>query len=270
MSDQRLAFIGAGNMASAMIGGLIQEGMAPEMISAADPDAGQLEHVRELGVRATSSNSDAARAADAVILAVKPAHVEEAIDSLRTMLAAPAPLFISIAAGVTTASLQKWLGPGVPVIRCMPNTPAKLRLAASALYAGEAVSATHKALAERIVSAVGIVTWLESDSQMNAVTALSGSGPAYFFYVMQALEEAGTELGLDASTSRALVAQTALGAASMAKDPAVDTKTLREQVTSKGGTTEAALRVLADHQLLDLVKRAVAAANERSIELSKT
>lgn len=270
-NDTTIAFIGGGNMARSILGGLLAEGGAPERLWVADPAPDQLARLREAhpGLHTTGENAEAASAADVVVLAVKPQVMREVAVALAAPLQARRPLVVSIAAGIRSRDLDRWLGGGLPIVRCMPNTPALVRSGASALYANSATSPKQRQLAERIMRAVGLTLWLEDEALLDAVTAVSGSGPAYFFLVMEIMEQAGVELGLPREAARLLTLETAFGAAKLALESREDAATLRARVTSKGGTTEAALEVLEAGGLQGLFSRALAAAARRSGELAE-
>jgi pyrroline-5-carboxylate reductase len=266
---RRLAFIGGGNMAAALIGGLTKRGLASERVVVADPSQDQLERlVRDFGVTAAADNASAVHGAELVILAVKPQQMRSVALGLAPSLSASPPLVISVAAGIPHAALARWFGPRVPVIRAMPNRPALNGFGATGLYAPPSVGAANRALAEMIMAAVSATVWVEHESQMDTVTALSGSGPAYFFLFMEALEAAAHERGLPKDVAHQLTLDTAVGAAQMARHSTESLATLREQVTSKGGTTAAALAVLDGAGLRAIVAHAVAAADRRSAELA--
>ncbi len=270
MNDPSIAFIGAGNMAAALIGGLIADGTPPERLIAADPDTERLRQLAaSAGIRTLEDNAEAVRAADVVVLAVKPQVLQQVAGGLAEAIQAHRPLVISIAAGVRSDTLQRWLGGGVALVRSMPNTPAMLQAGATALYATPEVDAAQREQAETVLRAVGLVRWVEDESLMDAVTALSGSGPAYFFLFMEALEQAGERLGLPADTARLLTLQTALGAARMAIESGEDPAELRRRVTSPGGTTERAIASFEADDLAGVVQRALSAARDRSVELSQ-
>jgi pyrroline-5-carboxylate reductase len=265
---RRLAFIGGGNMATALISGLIKRGIPADRFVVADPSQDQLNRlVRDYGIKVAADNAGAAREAEVVILAVKPQQLRSVALSLAPHLAG-APLVISVAAGIPHAALARWFGPQVPVIRAMPNRPALNGFGATGLYAPANVGAATRALAETIMAAVSATVWVEHESQMDTVTALSGSGPAYFFLFMEALEAAAHERGLPIDIAHRLTLETAFGAAQMARNSTESLATLREQVTSKGGTTAAALEVLDAAGLRAIVAHAVAAADRRSAELA--
>jgi pyrroline-5-carboxylate reductase len=264
----RIAFIGGGHMSSALVGGLHSRGAAPQDITVADPVAGQRQRLQfDFGVRVTSDNAAAVRDADLVVLAVKPQQMAEAARGIAAELASRPRTVVSVAAGIRLDNLRQWLGAGVPVVRTMPNRPALIGAGITAAYADADVGSTERAAVEQVLSAAGPLVWLEAESQMDAVTALSG-GPAYFFLLIEALEDAGVALGLPRSTARRLAVHTALGSGRMAAEGDDSPAVLREQVTSKGGTTAAALAVLEAAGLRDTVGAALAAAARRSNELA--
>jgi pyrroline-5-carboxylate reductase len=266
---RRLAFIGGGNMAAALIGGLTKRGLPGGRVAVADPSPDQLARlVRDYGVEVAADNAAAVKGAEVVVLAVKPQQMRSVALGLAPCLLEARPLLISVAAGIPHAALARWLGHEIPVIRTMPNRPALNGFGATGLYAPASVGAANRALAEMIMGAVSATVWVEHESQMDTVTALSGSGPAYFFLFMEALEAAAHERGLPKDIAHRLTLETAFGAAQMARQSADPLATLREQVTSKGGTTAAALAVLDAAGLRAIVAHAVAAADRRSAELA--
>ncbi len=271
MTPYTIAFIGAGNMARSLIGGLLADGYEPARLVAADSDAGTRAALeRDFGIAVHAANADATRAADIIVLAVKPQVVAEVARALAGDLKDSKRLVISIAAGIRLADLEGWLGGGVPLVRAMPNTPALVQSGATALCANAHAGKDWREAAETILRAVGLTLWLDDEAQMDAVTALSGSGPAYFFLVMEAMEAAGRRLGLPAETARVLTIQTAFGAAKMALESTDSGPAeLRARVTSPGGTTERAVGSLRDGGLERLLEQALEAARDRSIELSK-
>ncbi len=270
MNEIRVAFVGAGNMARSLIGGLIADGWERSRIAVADPDRAQLEAVaKRFQVHTDTDNQRVIEHREVVVLAVKPQVMGAVASGLRAAVQSQQPLVISVAAGIRSVDLQRWLGGRCALVRCMPNTPALVQSGATALYANDAVSAAQKDLAESILRAVGLALWVDDESLMDTVTALSGSGPAYFFLVIEALEETAQGLGLDAKSARLLAVQTAFGAAKMALESSEDAAGLRRRVTSPGGTTEAALNVLESGGLRDLFKTALTAACERSKALAK-
>jgi pyrroline-5-carboxylate reductase len=268
--NSTIAFIGGGNMAASLIGGLIADGYNPQKILVSDPDSEKLAaHAGRFRVRPAASNDEAVREADVVVLAIKPQVMQEVALSLAAIIQECKPLMISIAAGVREESLQQWLGGDIALVRTMPNTPAMIQAGASVLHAGPTVSQEQRDLAESILRAVGLTCWVDDEAQMDAVTALSGSGPAYFFLIMEAMETAAMELGLKAETARLLTLQTALGAAKMALESREGPALLRQHVTSPGGTTERALQTLEEGNLRELFRQALTDARNRSIELSE-
>jgi len=271
MSD-RLAFIGAGNMARSLIGGLLQNGHAAADIHASDPNAATCEALGvDFGVRCSDDNRAALRDAGCVVLAVKPQVMHAAaaeVGAELARLAAPArPLLISIAAGIRVADLARWLGCDAAIVRCMPNTPALLRAGATALYADAAVSAAQRAVAQRVLAAAGATVWVDDEAQLDAVTALSGSGPAYFFAVLEAMQAAAVGLGLPADMAHHLAVETCYGAARMARESGDEPAELRRRVTSPGGTTAAALATFEAGGLEALFAAAMRAARDRAAEL---
>lgn len=269
MRQQRLAFIGAGNMARSLVGGLITDGWDPDVIGVSDPDADQLGILAgHFKVSTDTDNRAILAGRDVVVLAVKPQIMRDVAHSIAAEVQQSRPLVISIAAGIRSSDLDRWLGGNCAVVRCMPNTPALVQTGATALFASRKVSSEQRDLAESILRAAGLTVWVDDEALLDAVTALSGSGPAYFFLVMEALEEAGISLGLSNQTSRLLTLQTALGAAKMALESNDDTATLRQRVTSPGGTTERALEILENGKLRALFVEALTAARDRSLELA--
>jgi len=267
MTNTAIAFIGAGNMARSLIGGLLEES-GQYRISAADPDATQRAQLAAaFQIPISDRNRSAADGADVVVLAVKPHIVKTVCLDLREQLATQRPLLVSVAAGVRETDISRWLDCAAAVVRCMPNTPALVRSGASALYANSHVSGEQRDCAESLLRAVGTIVWVDEESTLDAVTALSGSGPAYFFAVMEAMEEAAVALGLNSEQARLLTLETALGAAKMALEAGQAPAQLRANVTSKGGTTQAALEVFEQRGLADTIARAMAAAQNRAREI---
>ncbi len=266
----RIAFIGAGNMASAIIGGLIANKTDPKTIIAADPFPPQLEKLEStLGIQVTNDNKQAIEGANIVLLAVKPQQMQQVCEAIRSSIESNNPLIISIAAGITQGMFNQWLGDNIKLVRCMPNTPALVQTGATGLFASENVSEHEKATTEELLSAIGIHEWVDDESLLNAVTALSGSGPAYFFLMMEAMIEAGEKLGLSPETAKELCLQTALGAAKMAQNSEDDVAELRRKVTSPNGTTEAALNSFDSNDFKNIVLQALTAADERSKTLAQ-
>jgi pyrroline-5-carboxylate reductase len=270
LDTPRIAFVGAGNMAASIVGGLLESGHPAGLISAADPYPESLQRLRELGdVAVYAENADAVEGTDVVILAVKPQVMAEAATSIAGAVQACGAVVISIAAGITVESLRRRLGGQAAVVRCMPNTPALLRCGASGLYASEGTSDTQRDYAGYILSAVGNTCWVDSEQDLDAITALSGSGPAYFFLFMEAMIDAGAELGLERDTATALALQTGLGAARMALENDTDLVELRRRVTSPGGTTERAVESFEQDGLRDVVTKAMRAAADRAAEMAR-
>ena len=270
MDSYRIGFIGGGNMARSLVGGLIAGGIDATRISVAEPDASKRDELStHFGIATSQDNGTVASDVEVLVLAVKPQVMRQVVTGLAATLHEPAPLLISIAAGVRAASMLRWLGQSRALVRAMPNTPALVRSGATALYASPEVSEEQRSRAESIMRAVGQTLWIDDEGLMDAVTALSGSGPAYFFLFMEALEQAARELGLPPEAARLLTLETAQGAARMALSSDEGPARLRERVTSPGGTTEAALGAFAEGGFETLVTRAVRAACERSEELAE-
>ena len=261
-----IAFIGAGNMAGSLVNGLIESGTSPSEIAAADPIAKQLEKLSVLGVVTAANNDQAIKAVDVIVLAVKPQVIGQVLEALSGLT--PNQLIISIVAGIDLRSLETWLPANQPIVRCMPNTPALLGAGMTGLFANSRVTDQQKALATHILEAVGEVAWVSKEAHLDAVTAVSGSGPAYFFLLMENMIAAGQKLGLDAELSKKLTEQTAFGAALMAQKSNVDPGTLRKNVTSPGGTTEAALNLMPAQDFPATVIDALSAAEKRAKELA--
>lgn len=267
MTSARISFIGGGNMAQALIGGLIGAGQAAADIHVADPSQAQREALeKEFGIHCHESNAAAVRDADAVVLAIKPQVMNEALADLRHALR-PEAIVISVAAGITLGGLARGLGETVKAVRAMPNTPALYQAGISGLVANARCDADARALAEAILKAAGEVVWVDDEQQMDAVTAVSGSGPAYYFAFTEHLAEAGARAGLPPETALKLARQTAIGAGRMLEASDVDAGELRRRVTSPGGTTEAALRHFAAAKLARMIEQAVDAAVKRGQEL---
>lgn len=270
MKDATIGFIGGGNMAGSLIGGLIADHVDPGRIWVSEPDGERLRHLADtFGVHTAGSNAELVAAVDTVVLAVKPQAMKEVCAGLTGAVQTKHPLLISVAAGIRIDAIQRWLGGSPAVVRAMPNTPALVQCGATALYASPQVNNAQREMAEGIMRAVGLALWLEQEEQMDAVTALSGSGPAYFFLVMEAMEKAGVELGLTRDTARLLTLQTAFGAAKMALESREETAVLRRRVTSPGGTTERAVGILQQGELETLFAQALTGARDRSRELAQ-
>jgi pyrroline-5-carboxylate reductase len=269
MKKTRISFIGGGNMAHSLIGGLVKSGVLPSDILVSEPQQILREKLNsEFAVMTFAENLAVASQADVVVLAVKPQAMREAVASIKEALFTRPILLVSIAAGIRIASITRWVGGSPAIVRVMPNTPALIGSGISALYANERVDAEGKKVAQLILSAVGATVWLNGEDKLDAVTAVSGSGPAYFFYLMEAIEAAAIAQGLDPETARTLTIETALGASKLAKASNESVAALRKQVTSPGGTTEAALKRMQADSVFDSVVNAIAAAKTRSEELA--
>ncbi len=265
---KNIGFIGGGNMARALIGGLTASGTPAHTIYCHDADSPRLNQLaRDFSIQQAQNNQTIIDHCDVVVFAVKPQVVKTVIGDLH-IPSGKSPLFITIAAGVRTAALQNWLGGDYPIVRAMPNTPALVRAGATGIYATDNTSPLQREIAESILRAVGMTLWLENESLLDAVTALSGSGPAYFFYMMEALEKAGIALGLPADAARLLTIETAFGSAKLALEIEEEPKTLRQRVTSPGGTTERAIGVFDHSAMTAIIERALTAARDRAIELA--
>lgn len=269
MPQPKITFIGAGNMAKAIIGGLLAEGYSRQDVTAAGPRQESLDKAAsEFDIAVTTDNAAAAKSADVVVLAVKPQMLKEVCQGLAGALDHN-PLVISLAAGITTGSIGHWLGGDHAIIRCMPNTPSQVRAGASGLFANAQASDAHKAIANAILGAVGVVQWVSDEALINPVTAVSGSGPAYFFLMMEAMIDAGVQLGLTRDVARELTLQTALGAAILAKQSDLEVDELRRRVTSPKGTTEQAIKSFENDEIRAIFARAMTACSARAVELSE-
>ncbi|MEE4290188.1 MAG: pyrroline-5-carboxylate reductase [Cycloclasticus sp.] len=269
MNRQQIGFIGGGNMASSLIGGLVSNGYPADKITVADLDAEKLTYLsKTFGINNTQNSGELAANVDILVLAVKPQHMQPVAEGAGLAIKDKKPVVVSIAAGIRVDALDRWLGGNFPIVRCMPNTPALVKTGATGLYASAQVDNSQKDQVESLLRAVGVTVWVENENELDAVTALSGSGPAYFFMMMEALEAAGIEAGLSQKTAQLLTQETALGAAKMALESSESAGVLRQRVTSPGGTTERAIGVMEEQGLGDILQAAVLAAKERSIELS--
>jgi pyrroline-5-carboxylate reductase len=265
-----IAFIGGGNMARSLIGGLVARGADPRAVRVSEPDAARRDSLaHDFGVVALASNADAARGAGTLVLAVKPQVMRAVAREVGSVLAGRRALVVSIAAGIRIADLAHWLAAPAALVRAMPNTPALIGAGITALVRAPDVDDDEATRAETLLSAAGETLWLDDEGLMDAVTAVSGSGPAYVFALMEAIEAAGVAQGLPAETARRLVLATVLGAARMARDGGEPPGVLRERVTSPKGTTAAALEVLAAGGFQRLVGEAVAAATRRGDALAR-
>jgi pyrroline-5-carboxylate reductase len=269
MKHETIGFIGAGNMARSLVGGLLNNGWEKDRLLLADPDAQRRAGLHEaLAVTVHADNEAVAERASILVFAVKPQIFKSVAAPLGALLQRKKPLVISIAAGIRIDAIERWLGHDLAIVRTMPNTPALVLAGSTGLFANARTSQEQRDKAEAILRAVGVTVWVENESLLDAVTALSGSGPAYFFLIMEALEQAAMKLGLDRTTARLLTIETAYGAAKMAEEGGEDPAQLRARVTSPGGTTESALRVLKERGIDELFDQALSAAAQRSRELA--
>ena len=267
---KKIAFIGAGNMAKAMVIGLVNSGVCATDIMVANPSPEKrLQLANEFGVQQTDDNIKAAKFSDIIVLSVKPHFICDVCQQLAQAIDITNKLFISVAAGTTVAQIQQALNCLAPVVRVMPNTPSQLGLGMSGLYPSIEVNDEQKAASDKLISSMGKIIWLASEDKINDIIAVAGSAPAYFFLFMEAMEKQAQALGFSAKESRMLVQQTALGAAQMVEHNPVAISTLRENVTSKGGTTFAALEQFRKDGLEQMVSNAMNAAISRAEEMAK-
>jgi len=270
MNASRIAFIGGGNMAAALIGGLLQDapaGSRPSIVVSDPSEERRRTLADRLEIETTGDNRAALEGAQVVVLAVKPQMMQEVAEDLADALAA-GQLVMSIAAGIPVEALQGWLAGHRAVVRAMPNTPSMVGCGASGLFAAEAVSAEQRSDAESLMRAVGVVQWLDEESEIDEVTALSGSGPAYVFYLMESMQAGAEELGMAAADARLLTLETVFGAAKLALAADESPAELRRRVSSPGGTTEQAIRELDESGVRDAFARALRASRDRSRELA--
>lgn len=271
ISMSKIAFIGAGNMNGAIILGLLNSGKPATDIIVANPSAEKRQALaQKYGILETADNIEAAKFADMIVLGVKPYLIADVCQQISQQLDVSKKCFVSVAAGTTVATIQKALGGNVAVVRTMPNTPSQLGLGVTGAYPSKEVTDEQKEITDQLMKAVGIAVWLEQESGIDHITSVSGSGPAYYFLFMEAMEEKAKALGFTAEQSRLIVQQTALGAAQMAVENNISITQLRENVTSKGGTTQAALTTFINGGLKPLVTDAMDAAIERAQEMAKS
>ena len=266
MSAHNIGFIGGGNMAQSLMKGLIDAGHDAARLAASDPDAQCRAAIKALGAKAATDNQQAIDFADVAVLAVKPQVLAEVLAGISVPTDT---LIVSICAGIPTAGIAALTSPGQAIVRCMPNTPALLRAGVTALYGNANAGAAQRQTAEEILGTVGKALWVDDEAALDAVTAVSGSGPAYFFYLMEAMTEAGTSLGLDPEVAATLTVETAWGAARMARETGTAPSTLRRNVTSPGGTTECAITALNEHDVNRHIVEALTRARRRSQELAE-
>ena len=270
MQDQKITVVGCGNMGTSLIGGLIANGHPTACLFGVDPDESQRREVTtRYAIHTASAPAEGVPGSGVVVLAVKPQAVRSALAEVKETLQAERPLILSVAAGIRTGAISNALGGRCPVVRAMPNTPALLRSGATGLYAAAEVSASQRETAIQIMQAVGVAVWFDDESLLDSVTAVSGSGPAYFFLVVELLEKIAVDMGLSREQARLLSVETTLGAARMLKETGEDAATLRQRVTSPGGTTEKALQILKEGGLEQLLRRALTACRDRSAELAE-
>jgi pyrroline-5-carboxylate reductase len=263
-----LGFVGGGNVATALISGISQSPLPPEFIHVSDPDEAARRRLEEqFPVTGFTSTEEAVQTAHAVVLAVKPQVMPQVLDELAGKLETE-QLVISVAAGITLSRISAVLGSGQPMVRCMPNTPALIGKGITGMCAGAACSEHHRQFAERVLAAAGATVWVEDEALMDVVTAVSGSGPAYFYYLIEALTEAGEALGLSPAVAADLALHTARGAGDLAMQSGMGIASLRRDVTTPGGTTEAALDQFSALGFKQMVHKAVQAATERGRKLA--
>lgn len=270
MKAKKITFVGAGNMARALIVGLLGTGYPAECLTASNPPNPALDAFQQqFGIQLVSDNCAAIKDADVIVLCVKPKVLPEVCQEIKAIVSDSNALVISVAAGITVDHLSQWLSPSLPIIRSMPNTPAAVSAGATGLFANENTTEAQKDLAEELFRAVGVTVWVEEEDKLNLITAASGSGPAYYFLMIEAMEEAAMDLGLTEKDARLLSLQTVLGAAKMAMESMHDVHELRASVTSPNGTTEAAISAFEKAGFKQIVKDAVSSALERSRELAQ-
>jgi len=256
-------------MACSLISGLINNHYTASKITVTDPDQQKLDQLKlQFSINTEASNLQAVENADVLVLAVKPQVLKSVCDNIKDITQKTRPLIISIAAGIRSTDIDRWLGNNNALVRCMPNTPALIQAGATGLFANAHTSVEQKAIAEQILSSAGITLWVDDEAQLDAVTAVSGSGPAYFFLFLEAMQAAGKQLGLDEESAAMLAKQTALGAARMALEGEDDPATLRTKVTSKGGTTAAAIASFEKNNFSQIINQALTAARDRATELA--
>lgn len=268
-SDHIIGFIGSGNMALSLIKGLLSSGYPAEKIIATDPNDAKRQSISQsLGIACLSSNAEAVEQCDLVVLAVKPQVLQSVCQDIKVAVQNKHPVLVSVAAGVRVSDIDRWCGNQVAIVRCMPNTPAMIQSGATGLFANPRVTNEQKNLAENILRAVGITVWVTSEPDLDTVTAVSGSGPAYYFLFMEAMEHAAQEMGLTQQASRLLTIQTAFGAAKMALESTEDCAQLRQNVTSPNGTTERAIQSFEANHLKETVAEAMMCAKLRAETLA--
>ena len=269
MKKAKIAFLGAGNMARSIIAGLVNN-YEPNLIWAADRNPEKCQALEsQYQINTTDDIFKAAEIADIVILSIKPQGFPELCQQLKSIISKKQPLVISIAAGITTQDLNIWLGNDIAIVRAMPNTPALIQTGATGLYANKNTSTSQKEMVENIMRSVGIIAWVEEESLIDAVIAIAGSAPAYYFLFMEILQSLGESMGLDTKTAYLLALQGGYGATKLALETGTPLDQLRQQVTSKGGTTAAALNSFKDSDIEGIFRKALEACRKRSVELSQ-
>ncbi len=267
--NKTITFIGAGNMALSLIKGLLSSGYSRDNITATDPNKEQRDHLTQIfGIKCFANNLAAVKQADVIILATKPQILAKVCNEIKPTIQQSQPLIISIAAGVRLADINNWLGQTTSIVRCMPNTPAMIQSGATGLIANRNVTNQQKNIAENILRAVGITVWVSTDDDLDSITALSGSGPAYYFLFMQAMQESAEKMGLSKEDAKLLTIQTAFGAAKMALESPYDCATLRKKVTSPNGTTQKAIQSFENNNFKQIVDKAMIAAKDRAKTLA--
>lgn len=270
IQDIRIRFIGAGNMAASLMGGLLNKGLTASQITASDPGKNQRDYIEsQFHIQTFDANDAHFGIPDIAVIAVKPQLMKTVLQDVKPCLERTQPLVISVAAGITTEQISRWLDMQVAVVRTMPNTPALIGQGAIGMYANQLVSAEQIQQTEQIMDAVGTSLWVENEAQIDTVTALSGSGPAYFFMFMEYLQEAAEQLGLEPADAALLTRKTAIGAALLAERSPETLATLKQRVTSPNGTTAAALACFDQLHIDQVIKQAITAAHDRSKELSQ-
>ncbi len=270
MRTHTLLFLGGGNMSRAIIAGLIHDGYPAHYIQVIDRNPAKCQAFRaEYGVAASADLQTALSKADVLVLAIKPQDAEAACMQLQAYCKTHSPLIISVMAGITVTQLAQWLDAPVAIVRAMPNTPAAVQAGATGLFANAAAHTAHQNLAESILRATGVISWVKEEGDLAAITALSGSGPGYYFYFMEIMEAVALKMGLSADTAHLFTAQTAYGAAKLALESTSDFASLRAQVSSKGGSTAAAIASMENNHLMNLLEEAMQACKNRALELAK-
>lgn len=267
MNQETIAFIGCGNMGGAIVKGLIADNYPKEKLWATNVIPEQVAYYQSLGINATENNIEAIKRADIVVLSVKPQQMQSVAESIESIVQEKKPLIVSIAVGITTGMLTKWLGGNLAIVRSMPNTPALIGSGAAGLYATELVTQDQKNFAESIHRAVGVAIWVEAESMIDVVASLSGSGPAYFFYVIEAMRDVAIAKGLNEKDANLLALQTAFGSSKLALESSEDVVELRRRVTSPKGTTEQAIKTFDDENMKATFGKAMHNAIVRAEEL---